>query len=360
MSSEIVYLIGTSTTTRGGIGYVIAAHLGSSLKDRFQLIHFPTHRDGSAWVKAATYARAFVGFLACKLRRGGRVVHLHSSSGPSFLRKLTFFLAARLLGCRTIFHLHSGGFLDYYRGANPVVRWWIRHVLRSADRVVVLTDSWRTRIRDLAGPGVDPRVIGNPIDIREFEPRAEVARGNRPLRLIYLGVLIQAKGVYDLVESIARLAADGVEVQATLAGDREIEQVRQAARTRGVADRVELPGWVGKEKKLELLRTADVLVLPSYKEGLPLCVLEAMAAGLPVVCSAVGGLPDLVIDGSNGLLFPAGDVAALTDRLARMVKDEALRLRMSEANRRRIRDEFESERVADLVGGLYRELLTPR
>src|SRR5262249_44118029 len=97
-TQETVYLVGTSTTTRGGIGYVIGAYLSSELSSRFRLIHLVTHRDGSALLKAWTYAKALMRFVVLRLTCGSGLVHIHSSSGPSFLRKALFFLASKALG----------------------------------------------------------------------------------------------------------------------------------------------------------------------------------------------------------------------------------------------------------------------
>ena len=118
-----------------------------------------------------------------------------------------------------------------------------------------------------------------------------------------------------------------------------------------------MPGWVSEATKIHLLRTSDLLLLPSYKEGLPLCVLEAMASGLPVICSDAGGLGDLVRDGENGLVLAAGDVETMAHHIAALIRDPSLRQQMGQRNARKVQDYYSLPVIAKAIGELYRETL---
>jgi glycosyltransferase involved in cell wall biosynthesis len=141
-----------------------------------------------------------------------------------------------------------------------------------------------------------------------------------------------------------------------MAGDGEIAQTRAAIRTLRIDANVQVLGWVGPGEREQLLARAAVCVLPSYAEGLPMCVLEAMAAGVPVVASAVGGVPDVVTDGVEGLLVAPGDVAALAAALDRLLRADGLRRRMGTAGRRKAETTFSTRLVLPQIEDLYRQL----
>jgi len=356
-NAQIVYLVGTSTGTRGGIGYVIGASLASELKHQFRLVHIVTHRDGTALQKVWVYAKSVVQFVFFKMLHGGKLVHIHSSSGPSFLRKALFFLLSKALGCRVIFQIHSGGFIEYYEGCGKALRGLIRYVLNTSEHVVVLTDSWKHALAQLSRNDSNISVIGNPIDTSKYYPVCRKREPGQPPRLLFLGALIRNEGVYDILDCVRRLKEKGLEVSVTLAGDRELEQVRLHSQGAGIEELIDLPGWVSEATKLHLLRSSDLLLLPSYKEGLPLCVLEAMASGLPVICSSAGGLSDLIRDGENGFLMAPGDLDTMARHISALIRNASLREEMGRRNVRKVNELFTLPVIANKVSELYRNVL---
>jgi glycosyltransferase involved in cell wall biosynthesis len=143
--------------------------------------------------------------------------------------------------------------------------------------------------------------------------------------------------------------------RATLAGDGHVDAARAKAAEYGLGDRVDLPGWVGPDRVAELISTADILVLPSFIENLPLSIIEAMASGVAVVATPVGAVPDIVRDGETGLLVPVGDVDALTTALTRLVNDPALRARMGAAGLALHREKLDLQPFADAMQRIWAE-----
>jgi glycosyltransferase involved in cell wall biosynthesis len=360
MKRDIVYLIGPSAETRGGIGYVIGTHLKSALADSHELIHIVTQRDGGPLIKAVTYAKALLRFALLRLFRGRGLVHIHSSIGPSFYRKVVLFYLCRWMGCPVIFQFHSGHFLQYYASGNRLIRFLIGDVLRSARLNVALTESWKQKITSLTDRCAPVEVIPNPIDTAIYRPGGAVNGQTRPAQLVYLGAIIKPKGAYDVVDACKLLKAQGLEPRVVMAGDREIEQAKERCRESGVAAQFEFPGWVSEKEKVALLWRSDLLLLPSYGEGLPLCVLEAMACGVPIVCTDVGGLADLVEHGENGLLFKPGEIDVLARHIARLLNDEPSRQRMSQNNIAKIKRDYSIDVIAERLGKLYNEVLGAR
>ena len=149
------------------------------------------------------------------------------------------------------------------------------------------------------------------------------------LHIVFLGRLGPRKGVPELLEALSDPRLRDRTWRATVAGDGDVESYRDRAAELGLDERIVFPGWVGTEAVHEILADTHVLVLPSHAEGLPMSVLEAFAAGVPVVCTPVGGMPEVVVDGGNGLLVPPGHAGSLAEAILRLLEDESLRARLA-------------------------------
>jgi glycosyltransferase involved in cell wall biosynthesis len=145
-------------------------------------------------------------------------------------------------------------------------------------------------------------------------------------------------------------------VRLLCAGEGDRGAVARYAERLGIADAVKFTGWVGPSGKRALLEAATVLALPSYEEALPMSVLEAMAAGLPVVVSPVGGMPEIVADGVAGLFAAPGDVTTLHRQLKKLLLDRSLAARMGAAARESVRLRCAPGRVLAALGGVYAAL----
>lgn len=202
-------------------------------------------------------------------------------------------------------------------------------------------------------------VIPNGLDLEEFGQRGlrprEAARAGLRVngRVIgTVGRLAREKGHEVLLRALAKLPDD---VQLVIVGEGEqYAALERQAAERGLAERVRFTGYV--DSRL-VLRAFDIYVQPSYYEGFGLSILEAMAAGLPVVACRVGGVADVVVDGETGLLVPAGDPEALATAVRRMLQDSELARRCGEAAAQRVRDLFSVEKMISAYDALYRETL---
>jgi glycosyltransferase involved in cell wall biosynthesis len=155
----------------------------------------------------------------------------------------------------------------------------------------------------------------------------------RPLagkvRFVYFGLISQRKGVFDLIEAVAKLSPEcRSRVEFLLAGNGEVAQLRERAASLGVQDLVEIREWVDPTERDRLLASAHAFVLPSHTEGLPMSLLEAMAWGLPPICTPVGSIPEYVVNGANGLLVAPGEISQLAAAIEKLVSLEADRVHM--------------------------------
>lgn len=276
------------------------------------------------------------------------IVHANSSK-VGVLGRLAAFAAGTPV---RVFTVHGWAFKAYAGLTAALYRWSDR--LLAPLTTVTICVSETERAAGLAAKTCRPGrtvVITNAIDVGAA-PQAQLA--GDPPRILTVGRLAAPKDPLTLVRALPALRPREYSL-AFVGGGRDQPLVEQAVRERGVAGRVTLLGE--RHDVPELLESADIFVLASRSEGAPLSVLEAMAAGLPVVASDVGGVAELVADGETGLLVPAGDAAALAGALARLLDDPGLRRRMGAAARARARERFDLAELRSAHLRLYSRAL---
>ena len=357
-------VLGPSREAVSGVSTHVNILLQSALRSAFALEHFQVGSEGrkeSALARAARYAFSPLGLAARILSRDAAIVHLNTSlNAKAYWRDLAYLVVAKLCGARVLLQKH-GGSLEAFCGANPLFAAFVRGSLRLADAVVVLSRAEREEFeRWLEGRSVV--LLPNGIDCAPYLrfPRA-AADPAAPLRLIYVGRLAPRKGLDEILGAFARLEAGGVPAELVIAGSGPDEmRLKRLAALLGLEERVRFAGPAFGEDKARLLSQADVLLLPSYGEGLPYALLEAMAAGVVPVVTRVGAVPDVVEAGVHGLFVQVRDAQEIVAALASLDADRAWLARMSAACRKRIAASYSIDRVAADFGGLYAALAAPR
>jgi glycosyltransferase involved in cell wall biosynthesis len=355
----VALLLGPSREAVSGVTTHVNGLLHSALRSAFELEHFQVGSEGrreSAPARLARYAFSPLALAFRILRREAAIVHLNTSlNAKSYWRDLVYLAVAKLCGARVLLQKH-GGTLQAFCGRSRLFAAFVRATLKMADAVVVLSRAELNEYERLLGErGVV--LLPNGIDCAPYRKynRAPAAP-SEPLRCAYIGRLAPRKGLEEILASMPSTRATLV-----IAGSGPDEaRLRLRARELKVEDRVRFAGAAFGEDKARLLSQADVLLLPSYSEGLPYALLEAMAAGVVPVVTRVGAIPDVVDAGVHGLFVPVGDAQAIAASLASLDADRAWLARMSAACRKRVAGAYSIERVAADFSGLYAELLVPR
>ncbi len=345
---EYKHLIMLAPAGRGGITSVVDAYRVQGLFERWPIHCVATHCDGGAARKILTALKATLNIVAFLARHRRAVMHVHCALRASFWRKSIFMTIGILAGCPVIFHLHAGAFPEFYDAECGKLRKRIvRFFLDRAACIIVLSERWRTWITSVTE---NRRIvcIANPVPAAEGQPFA-----HRESLVLFLGRLAREKGVFDLLDAVSALRTLVPGIRLVCAGDGDLESVARYAERLGIKDAVSLPGWIGLAEKRSLMNRAAVCVLPSYAEGLPMSLLEAMAAGLPVVATEVGSIPDLVTDGVSGFLFTPGDEETLRLLLLKLLCDPQLGRRIAAAARETVRLRFDADRVVAQLEGIY-------
>ena len=298
-----VLTIGPDIKGYGGIASVLQIY-------RRELPSFHYLRSNSRF---GTVAGAFsLMALMCRLPfarlKGRRILHVHTAAGKSFIRKSWIMSWGRFWGYKTIYHCHGAESKKYFerRGINN-----IRSILDRCSANIVLSQTWADYFTDIVG-AEHVHVVHNialPTGTAPKKPYSGV------LRLLFMGAIGNRKGIFDLLDTIGANAAQWRgRIHLTVGGDGEMERFHDTVAGYGISDMVTYIGWATGEKKDLAFKSADIAILPSYNEGLPVFILEAMADGLPVISTCVGGIPDAV-DDSNGILTEPGDKKAITDAI---------------------------------------------
>lgn len=287
-------------------------------------LHFVTTRGkGSLLLSPVYLLSAAVKLAWLKARGRADVLHVNIVQRGSAIRKLILCGLARRLGVPYVLHLHGGRFPIYWDSVGSWLSARLTAAFSDAARTIVLGQVWNRYISGRA-----PRARIEIVPNATFAPRLEPCDrpSEAPIHILFLGKIGANKGVPELLQALAMLPQNGA-WRATLAGDGEVDDARSTAARLDLRN-VTVRGWADPPEVDALLRGADVLVLPSHHECLPLSVIEGMAYGLAVVTTPVGAVPEIIVPGETGLLCPPGDPTALAEALHRVISDPGLRRRL--------------------------------
>jgi glycosyltransferase involved in cell wall biosynthesis len=350
--AAVVLQLGPALSVRGGIAAVekvILAQLSPSVEIR----HVATTVDGSMWQKLRVFLSA-IHTLRVSLREHERVaVHIHFASRGSTLRKAVLAWLTLRSGKPLILHAHGGYFDEFFARLPRLFQRALRRIFERADCFLVLSTQWRDFYTSQLGvPAQRVHILRNPTSLPEMIP-SRVGRDR--VQFLFLGRIDENKGAFLILQAFGALTRElRARARLVFAGDGEVEKLRTLSREH--QDAVDVHAWVDTEERDALLAASDVFVLPSYREGVPMALLEAMAAGLPVITTPVGGIPDVVADGREGFLIKPGDVDALRGAMSILIEEEFRRLQLGKRARLRAAD-FDMNHFAAELGDIYRQVL---
>jgi glycosyltransferase involved in cell wall biosynthesis len=354
-----VLLVGKGAPDRGGIPTFLSTLLTSRLADDHDLRFLNvahTGRPEGGQATARNVGRTVRDVLAVwRAARGRDIVHIHSALAPAVtvVRAALLVLAGRARGCAVVVHAHGGGI--HFWLTTPWRRRLIRLAMRPAQRVVAVWSAGLDGLRAVLPPD-RVALIDNGVSLEGYD-EIGAERPHEPPRLLFVGLLTPRKGVLDLLAASRLLRDRGVKHELWLLGGTPDEGPEAEAKVRaGLDDDVTLLGTRPPEEMPAAFAAADVFCLPSWWEAMPLSILEAMAAGLPVVASDVGDVSRAVADGVTGFVVPPRDPERLADALERLLTDAELRRRMGDAGRARVVEKFSAAVTAEQVSALYAEL----
>jgi glycosyltransferase involved in cell wall biosynthesis len=338
--------------------------LGSPLAGSYELRHFQVGSEGRVETPLGRLGRLAASpfrLLVELVRSNAAVLHVNTSlNARAYWRDLAYVAAAKLCGAKVVYQVHGGALpQDFF--AIKLFNFFLKATLRAPDVVVVLASAEQAAYREFV-PGQCLLTMPNGIDCTPFLKRNRQRPDPKaPLKLAYVGRLAREKGLHEALDALVLLRSRGSCGRLLIAGGGPEEAaLRRRVLELGLQRDVVFAGAVEGERKAKLLGNADVLLLPSYAEGLPYALLEGMAAGAVPVATGVGAIPDVVTDGTHGKLIPPREPAAIAQAIEGLAADRAQLARMSAACRKRISGAYSIERLAADLGSLYAGLLAAR
>ena len=259
-----------------------------------------------------------------RIKRQLAGVHVNMAERLSLFRKSVLIIFCRMLGVPVVLHLHAAQLHQFYAQLPMTLQRVTRWVFSLPASVMVLGSASRRFVTEdllVAADRVEIVINGVP---EPTEPRRNITQGEIQ-HVLFLGNLSERKGVTDLLQALRQPGFDVAKLKVTLAGGGDVAFYQGKAKELGVSNLVFFEGWADQQKVARLMARSDILVLPSYDEGLPLVVLEALANGVAIVCSAVGEIPSVLTDGVNACFVVPGDIHGIAAALQKLLYQPAVR-----------------------------------
>lgn len=328
-----VLMIGPDRSVHGGISGVVNNYYEAGIEEKIQLTYIGTMVEGSKLRKLLQAVSAYLQF--CRALKDNTIVHIHMASDSSYYRKSFFIKKAKRAGKKIVLHQHGGNFEAFYTEQDEKNKIRIQQILNLADVMLVLSPVLKDFFEKIMEPS---RVILFPNAI-EIPKAYEKEYGKK--RILFLGRLCKEKGIEELLEIMPELHEKYPEMKLLLGGIWEEESLRKKAES--FPEYVTYLGWIEGEAKRDYLSLSDIFVFPTYFEGQPVSVLEAMAFGCAVAASETGGIPQMIQHQENGLLFEPKNAEALKEALETLLGNEEICKKLGANARETVKKEFSIE-----------------
>ncbi len=356
MSNKIkILMFGPDLKATGGITAVVNNWIDAGLK-QFVILKYVSTIDFNGprqyFLKLRNGINSYFKYIALSSSEYD-LVHIHLAHGMSFYRKLVIVLIGKIKRDKIIVHLHGSDFEIFYLNGSIIRKKLITWMFNHVDALIMLSKKWETFAQNICN-NKNIYILYNGADPEKFKPQVNT---QDKINILFMGELGSRKGTYDLIDAFIPIYNKFNSAYLILGGDGEIEKAKKIIQGKGLEDRVLLRGWLSGEDKINAFKEAHIYVLPSYNEGLPVSILEAMAANLPIVSTPVGGIPEVVIDGVNGFLIQPGDIKSLSMCIDKLCENTELRNEMGKASLKIVDEKYKLVKIVQDLNKLYQDLL---
>jgi glycosyltransferase involved in cell wall biosynthesis len=293
-------------------------------------------------------------------------IHIHGSTS-GFLGDTLVMVVAFLASSRVLLHLHGTDWEKFYGSVSMFRRIYVRIGLAIPKRIVVLYDLWARNIRKI-DPRINVRVIRNFIpDCPKPEKasldslREKLGVAENEFVISSIGRVGWRKGSFDIVQAVRQLLVENSNFKVLLVGGEELpgemRELEKAVLDNNLGGWVKLTGEVNIDDVPTLLEMSDIFVLPSYREGMPMSIIEAMRAGKPIISTTVGAIPDMIESDVSGILVTPGHPEEIASAVTTLRNDPILREKISKGARNAFEQEFETSKVVLDINNIYKEMI---
>ena len=350
MKTPRVLMVGPGRCEKGGIAAVVDTYFKLGIESRTSFRYIDSYLDGGKLKKVCVFASAYVRVFAAMKKFD--ILHVHMASYASFTRKAKIVELAHKHNKKIVIHQHGGAFDKFYHDSSAEEKAYIRRIFSYASKVFVMSGEWYDFFVDEICDKNKVEVLFNGVIFPKIEQK-----NYENHNLLFLGRLETKKGVYELLEAMPDIKAHFPDVQLYIGGYGEQEKMQRIATNLCIADCVHFAGWVVDEQKIDLMEKCSLFILPSYTEGLPVSVLEAMSYGLIPIATHVGGIPGVITNGENGFLMPPHQSEAIVSTVCSIIGNTARKIVTGRKARDCIELKFNAKDNLERVLQVYDELI---
>lgn len=337
MIKKRILVIGPSVRkSKGGMTSVIQGIVtDKKIQDQFIVDSYPSYIDGNALFRTLYALFSYLRFLF--VVNNYDIFHVNVASNGSTFRKALYVKIIKKRKKKVILHVHGGKYIEFYERTSGYKRKIVDNMWNDSDMVIALSNELKDKYKKIF-PDAKITVVENGVDTEAFRKAKTDLKKNK-YSIAYIGRIVKEKGIIELIDALEKLLLDGYNLKIHIAGDGEVNMLREYAEKKNVLENIIFHGWINTNEEINMLSQCAILILPSYAEALPLCILEAMAAGKAIIASNVGAIPE-IIDENTGILIEPKK----SNQICEAIKMTILRIES---------DQFDGERSIQLVEKKY-------
>jgi len=345
-------MLGPALSVKGGISS-LERMIDDQIFEDVKLEILPTMHDRSLIGRFRHWLARIVTWPLRSICYRPDIVHIHFSHGASTARKVGLFWLWKISMRKVILHSHSSSFKDFFPKMPRPVRWIISASFRNADMLIVLSESWKNYYSSTMKISESKiKILNTPVILPEKDMMAKSSN-----TVFFSGRIGERKGTFELIEAWNLLPEKITnEYKLIISGDGEVNKARSLASSSKNPASIEVVGWVSEDRFQSILKSCKIYILPSKNEGLPMGLIEAMSHSKAVITTPVGGIPELINDGENGILVEPGNIKQIGSALQNLISDPNEITRLSR-NARESVEPLSMEIYKEKLHMLWKELV---
>jgi glycosyltransferase involved in cell wall biosynthesis len=340
-----VLVVGPGKFVKGGITAVIKSHKKSEMWKNWNCYWLQSFNNRNIFEKGFSICWAFILYLIRIANYD--IVHIHFPGGNSIYRKYYYFKVAQLLNKKIILHIHSPHIQSITTELPPIKA---RNMFEQSNYIITIAKFWEKQLLEHYNVKKHSNIY-NSVHIPALKSTS------KENIILFAGTLCKRKGYHDLLNAIPLILKKIPDFKIVFAGDGELTEAKELANKLKINNHVEFVGWIDGELKAEIFAKSKVFCLPSYGEGLPMSILEAMSYGIPVVSTPVGGITEVVVDNKTGFIVTPGDVKMIAKKILLLLTNENVYQNISVNTRTLLQIDLSIEKVCSEISDVYEELL---
>lgn len=347
-----VLMIGSDLSVKGGMTTVVKSFLNNNFED-VNITYVPTHIENvGKMYKILFFIKSLIIIVKNLIMNDVNIVHIHLSERGSFFRKLIVVLICKVFGKKVINHLHGADFKEFYNN-NKYIQSTIKFMFLKCDCVIVLGEKWNIFVKSI-DERIKTFILRNSVELMDYC----VEYNDKNVNILFLAVLIKRKGIFDLIKAVDKIRYDKelteYNIKFVLAGSGNDEVViKRQIKNLDLEKYFIFKGWIDGKEKIETIKTSQIFILPSYNEGLPMSILEAMSFGMPIITTNVGSIDEAVQNNVNGYIVNPGNVEEIYESIKKIIVNHDLWKKFSKQSKYTIKEKFNKDQYFIKMKELY-------